>query len=159
MKKMQEHKPEMDAIREKYKDNKEAQSRELMNYMKQNRINPMGGCLLLLPQLPIFFSLYRVIYNSIELRQAPFFGWIRDLSIHDPYFVTPILLGGVMFYQQRITPSPGLDPAQQTMMKIMPVMFSVFMLTLPAGLNLYILVSTLWGIGQQLWVTKTKVIT
>jgi YidC/Oxa1 family membrane protein insertase len=154
MRRMQEHKPQMDALKEKFKDNKEAYSRELMTYMRTHKINPMGGCLLLLPQLPVFFALYRVLYNSIELRHAPLGLWIRDLSAHDPYFVTPVLLGVVMFVQQRMTPMPGADPAQQTMMKIMPVMFSVFMLFLPAGLNLYILVSTLWGIGQQVWVQR-----
>jgi YidC/Oxa1 family membrane protein insertase len=154
MRKMQEHKPEMDALKAKYADNKEAYSRELMTYMRTHKINPMGGCLLLLPQLPIFFALYRVLYNAIELRQAPFAFWIRDLASHDPYFVLPIVLGAVMFYQQKITPTPGMDPAQATVMKIMPVMFTVFMLFLPSGLNLYILVSTLWGIGQQLMVQR-----
>ncbi|MFH1017168.1 MAG: membrane protein insertase YidC [Pseudomonadota bacterium] len=153
-KKMQEHKPYMDALKTKYGENKEAYSRELMSYMRTNRINPMGGCLLLLPQLPIFFALYRVLYNSIELRQAPFALWIRDLSAHDPSFVLPIVLGVVMFIQQRMTPTPGADPAQQTMMKIMPVMFTFFMLFLPSGLTLYILLSTLWGIGQQAWVQR-----
>ncbi len=152
--KMQEHKPHMDALKTKHGDNKEAYSRELMSYMKTHRINPMGGCLLLLPQLPIFFALYRVLYNSIELRQAPFAFWISDLSAHDPYFVLPVVLGVAMFIQQKMTPTPGVDPAQQTMMKIMPVMFTFFMLFLPSGLTLYILVSTLWGIGQQAWVQR-----
>ncbi|HLG20710.1 MAG TPA: membrane protein insertase YidC [Bdellovibrionota bacterium] len=152
MKKMQQHKPELDAIREKYKDNKEAQARETMNYMRKYKVNPMGGCLLLLPQMPIFFALYRVLYNSIELRHAPFFLWIHDLSAHDPYYVTPVILGVLMVMQQRLTPTPGVDPAQQTMMKIMPVIFSALMLFLPAGLTLYILVSTLWGVAQQYWV-------
>ena len=154
MRKMQEHKPQLDALKEKYGENKEAYSRELMTYMRTHRINPMGGCLLLLPQLPIFFALYRVLYNSIELRHAPFILWIKDLSAHDPIFVMPILLGGVMFLHQRMTPTPGMDPAQAKIMKFMPVMFSFFMLFLPAGLNLYILISTLWGIGQQYWVQK-----
>lgn len=154
MKRMQHHKPQMDALKEKYKDDKETYSRELMTYMRSHKINPMGGCLLLLPQLPIFFALYRVLYNSIELRHAPFMLWIKDLSAHDPWFVTPVLLAIVMFIQQQMTPTPGMDPAQQKMMKIMPVMFSVFMLFLPAGLNLYIFVSTLWGIAQQAWVQR-----
>jgi YidC/Oxa1 family membrane protein insertase len=157
MKRMQHHKPQMDALKEKYKDNKEAYSRELMTYMRTHKINPMGGCMLLLPQLPVFFALYRVLYNSIDLRHAPFVAWIQDLSAHDPYFVTPVILGVLMFIQQRMTPMPGADPAQQSMMKIMPVMFSVFMLFLPAGLNLYILVSTLWGIGQQYWIGHSHV--
>ncbi len=154
MRKMQEHKPAMDALKEKLKDNKEAYSRELMGYMRNHKINPMGGCLLLLPQLPIFFALYRVLYNAIELRHAPFALWIQDLAAPDPYFVTPVLLGITMFVQQKMTPTPVSDPSQQAMMKVMPVMFSVFMLFLPAGLNLYILVSTLWGIVQQYWVQR-----
>lgn len=149
MRKMQEHKPAMDALKEKFKDNKEAHSRELMTYMRTNKINPMGGCLLLLPQLPIFFALYRVLYNSIELRHEPFVFWIKDLAAHDPYFVLPVLLGIAMFFQQKLTPNPTADEAQQTMMKIMPIMFTMFMLFLPAGLCLYIFVSTLWGVIQQ----------
>ncbi|MCB0307731.1 MAG: membrane protein insertase YidC [Bdellovibrionales bacterium] len=154
MRKMQEHKPYMDELKEKYKDNKEAYSRELMTYMRSHKINPMGGCLLLLPQLPIFFALYRVLYNSIELRHEPFAFWIRDLAAHDPYFILPVLLGVAMFFQQKLTPSPSADDAQQMMMKIMPVMFTAFMLFLPAGLNLYILVSTLWGVAQQYRIQK-----
>ena len=154
MKRMQEHKPEMDALKERYKDDKEAYSRELMAYMRTHKINPMGGCLLLLPQLPIFFALYRVLYNSIELRHEPFVFWIRDLAAHDPYFVMPVLLGIAMFFQQKLTPNPSADESQQMIMKIMPVMFTVFMLFLPAGLNLYILVSTLWGVAQQYRIQK-----
>lgn len=156
MKKMQEHKPYMDELKERFKDNKEAYSRELMSYMRQHKINPMGGCLLLLPQLPIFFALYRVLQNSIELRHEPLGWWIRDLSAHDPYFVLPALLGVAMFFQQKLTPTPSADEAQQMMMKVMPVMFTVLMLFLPAGLNLYILVSTLWGVVQQYKIQHTR---
>ncbi len=154
MRKMTSHKPQMDALKEKYGDKKDVYQRELMAYMRTHRINPMGGCLLLLPQMPIFFALYRVLYNSIELRQAPFAFWIHDLSAHDPFFVLPVVLGAAMFFQQKLTPTPGADPAQAAMMKFMPVMFSVFMLFLPAGLNLYILVSTVWGVAQQYWTQR-----
>lgn len=154
MKRMQEHKPQMDALKAKYKDNKEAYSRELMGYMRTHKINPMGGCLLLLPQLPIFFALYRVLWNSIELRHAPFMFWVKDLAAHDPFFVLPILLGISMFMQQKMTPSPGMEPAQQKMMQMMPVFFTAIMLFLPAGLNLYIFISTLWGVVQQYWVQR-----
>ena len=122
--------------------------------MRTHKINPMGGCLLILPQLPIFFALYRVLWNSIELRHAPFVFWIRDLSAHDPLFVLPVLLGVAMFLQQKMTPSPGADPAQQAMMKFMPLLFTAMMIFLPAGLNLYIFVSTLWGVVQQYWVQR-----
>ncbi|MCI5073358.1 membrane protein insertase YidC [bacterium] len=154
MKKMSLHKPQMDALKEQYKDDREAYSRELMSYMREHRINPASGCFLLILQMPVFFALYRVLYNSIELRHAPFFGWITDLSAHDPYFVLPVLLGISMFFQQKLTPTAGVDPAQQQMMKFIPLMFTVFMIFLPAGLNLYILVSTLWGVAQQYWIQK-----
>lgn len=154
MKRMQEHTPHLNALKEKFKDNKEQYSKEVMNYMRTHKLNPAGGCLLLLPQLPVFFALYRVLYNAIELRHAPFFGWIQDLSAFDPYFILPILLSLAMVLQQKLTPAPSADPAQQMMMKVMPVLFGFFMLFLPSGLNLYILVSTLWGVAQQAWVQK-----
>lgn len=156
MKKMQEHKPQMDALKEQYGDDKEAYSRALMEYMRSNKINPAGGCFPLLIQLPIFFALYRVLYNSIELRHTPFVGWIHDLSAHDPFFVLPALVGITFFFQTKLNPTPGGDPTTQAMMKFMPIMFSVLMIFLPSGLNLYIFVSTLWGIVQQYWVQKSK---
>ena len=156
MRRMQDHKGELDALKEKYKDQKEVYSKELMAYMRKHKINPMGGCLLLLPQMPVFFALYRVLYNSIELRHAPFMLWIQDLSDYDPYFVTPVLLGIAMFLQQKMTPTPTADPMQAKMMKIMPVMFAGFMLFLPSGLTLYILISTIWGIAQQYWVGHAR---
>jgi YidC/Oxa1 family membrane protein insertase len=154
MKRMTSHKPAMDALKEKYANDKEAYSRELMSYMRTNKINPASGCLPLLIQFPVFIALYRVLYNSIELRHAPFMFWIHDLSAHDPFFVLPVLVGITFFLQTKLNPTPMADPAQQTMMKIMPVMFSVFMIFLPSGLNLYIFVSTLWGIVQQYMVQK-----
>ena len=157
MKKMSLHKPQMDALKETYKDDREAYSRELMTYMRKNKINPAGGCFLLALQMPVFFALYRVLYNSIELRHAPFFLWIKDLSAYDPFFVLPVLLGISMFFQQKLTPTAGVDPAKQAMMKFIPLMFTVFMIFLPAGLNIYILVSTLWGVAQQYWIQKSVV--
>ena len=149
MKRMTAHKPAMDALKVKYGNDREAYSRELMSYMRTNKINPASGCLPLLIQFPVFIALYRVLYNSIELRHAPFGLWIHDLSSHDPFFVLPVLVGITFYLQTKLNPTPMADPAQQTMMKIMPVMFSVFMIFLPSGLNLYIFVSTLWGIVQQ----------
>lgn len=154
MKKMSLHKPQMDALKEQYKDDREAYSRELMTYMRQHKINPASGCFLLILQMPVFFALYRVLYNSIELRHAPFFAWINDLSAHDPLFILPVLLGIAMFFQQKLTPTAGVDPAQQQMMKFIPLMFTAFMIFLPAGLNLYIFISTLWGVAQQYWIQK-----
>jgi YidC/Oxa1 family membrane protein insertase len=154
MKRMTSHKPAMDALKEKYGKDRETYSRELMSYMRTNKINPASGCLPLLIQFPVFIALYRVLYNSIELRHAPFGLWIHDLSAHDPFFVLPVLVGVTFYFQTKLNPTPMADPAQQTMMKIMPVMFSVFMIFLPSGLNLYIFVSTLWGIVQQYMVQK-----
>lgn len=154
MKRMTQHKPAMDALKAKFANDKEAYSRELMSYMRTNRINPASGCLPLLIQFPVFIALYRVLYNSIELRHAPFGLWIHDLSAHDPFFVLPVLVGITFYFQTKLNPTPMADPAQQTVMKIMPVLFSVFMIFLPSGLNLYIFVSTLWGIVQQYMVQK-----
>lgn len=156
MKRMTTHKPAMDALKEKYGSDREAYSRELMSYMRTHKINPASGCLPLLIQFPVFIALYRVLYNSIELRHAPFGFWIHDLSAHDPFFVLPVLVGITFYLQTKLNPTPMADPAQQTMMKIMPVMFSVFMIFLPSGLNLYIFVSTLWGIVQQYMVQKNN---
>lgn len=154
MKRMTQHKPAMDALKTKYENDRETYSRELMAYMRTHRINPASGCLPLLIQFPIFIALYRVLYNSIELRHATFGLWIHDLSAHDPFFVLPVLVGITFFLQTKLNPTPMADPAQQTMMKIMPIMFSVFMIFLPSGLNLYIFTSTLWGIVQQYMVQK-----
>jgi len=156
MKAMQSHKPQMDALKQKYGDDKEGYSRALMQYMRTHKINPAGGCFPLIIQMPIFFALYRVLYNSIELRHAPFFGWIQDLSAHDPFFILPVLVGITFFLQTKFNPTPMGDPTQQAMMKFIPVVFSALMIFLPSGLNLYIFVSTLWGILQQYWVQKAK---
>ena len=108
-------------------------------------------------QMPVYIALYRCIYSAVDLYQAPLFGWIADMTQPDPYFILPVLLGGFMFLQQMFMPSsPGADPMQQKIMKIaMPIMFSVFMLMLPAGLVFYIFVSTAIGIGQQ-WAIRRK---
>jgi len=157
MKKMQMLKPEIDKLKAKYKGDKEALNREMMKMWKLHKVNPLGGCFPLLLQLPIFFALYRVLYNAIELRHAPFMLWIKDLSDYDPYFVTPILMGVSFFLQQKIMPQSMGDEAQQKMMKWMfPIMFTVLMLFLPAGLTLYIFVSTILGIVQQLFNMRDK---
>lgn len=156
MKAMQSHKPQMDALKQQYGEDREGYSRALMQYMRTHKINPAGGCFPLIIQMPIFFALYRVLYNSIELRHAPFFGWIQDLSAHDPFFLLPVLVGITFFIQTKFNPTPMGDPTQQAMMKFIPVVFSALMIFLPSGLNLYIFVSTLWGILQQYWVQKSK---
>ncbi len=157
MKKMQMLKPELDKLKAKFKDDKESLNREMMKLWKTHKVNPMGGCFPLILQMPIFFALYRVLYNSIELRHAPFAFWIQDLSNYDPYFVTPVLMGLSFFLQQKIMPQGTMDPAQQKMMSIMmPIMFTALMLFLPSGLVIYIFVSTLLGLVQQIINTRSK---
>lgn len=148
MKKMQEIQPALKSIREKHKDDQVRMNQEVMAVMSQNKVNPMGGCLPMLLQFPIFIALYRVLSASIDLYKAPFAFWITDLSLKDPFYVLPILMGVSMFIQQKITPNT-MDPQQQKIMMIMPVMFSFLMVSLPSGLTLYIFVSTLFGIIQQ----------
>lgn len=146
--------PQMAAIREKWKDDKARQQQELLKFMSQHKINPMKGCLPILPQIPVFFAFYQVLQTSIHLRHAPFFGWIQDLSAMDPYLVTPILMGFAMFVQQKMTPTTGMDKTQEKILLFMPVMFTAMMLTLPAGLTLYMLTNTVVGIGQQQWLMR-----
>ena len=145
---MQTIQPKLTALRERYKDDPVTLNREMMTVMKQNNANPLAGCLPMLLQIPIFFALYRVIGSSVELYQAPFFGWIQDLSFHDKFYVLPVLMGVTMFIQQKMTPST-MDPTQAKILAFMPVLFSVFMLNLPAGLTLYMFVSAVFGIIQQ----------
>lgn len=148
MKKMQEIQPALKSIREKYKDDQVRMNQEVMAVMSQNKVNPMGGCLPMLLQFPVFIALYRVLSESVDLYKAPFGLWITDLSLKDPYYVLPILMGLSMFIQQKITPNT-MDPAQQKVMALMPLMFSFIMISLPSGLTLYIFVSTVFGIVQQ----------
>jgi YidC/Oxa1 family membrane protein insertase len=154
MKKMNQLKPEMDKIREKFKDDKAAQQQAIMKFMSENNINPMKGCLPVLPQIPVFFAFYRILSTSIELRHAPFMGWIQDLSSADPYYVTPLLLGVAQFIQQKLTPTAGMDKAQERMMMMLPIVFTGMMLSLPSGMVLYMLANTIVSIGQQKWLNR-----
>ena len=151
MKKLQ---PEMNKIKEKYKEDQRQQQQELMKFMSANKVNPMKGCLPILPTIPVFFAFYRVLSTSVELRQAPFFAWIIDLSVSDPYYVMPILLSICMIVQQKLTPNTGMDKTQERMMMFLPVVFSLMMLTLPAGMVLYVLTNTVVSILQQQWLNK-----
>jgi YidC/Oxa1 family membrane protein insertase len=149
MKAMQNLQPQITALKEKYKDDMQRFGQEQMALFKTHKVNPAGGCLPMLVQLPVFIALYAVLGNSIELYHAPFIGWIHDLSSKDPYYVLPVLMGISMFVQQKLTPNPGMDPTQQKILLIMPVVFSFIMISLPSGLTLYIFLSTLLGILQQ----------
>ncbi|MES2768413.1 MAG: membrane protein insertase YidC [Bdellovibrionota bacterium] len=155
MKKMQVIQPQLKALKERYKKDPRQLQVETMNLMKREKVNPIGGCLPMLLQLPVFIALYNVLAQSIELYQAPFMLWIHDLSLKDPYYVLPVLMGITMFIQQKITPTT-MDPAQAKAMQIMPVIFSLMMISLPSGLTLYIFVSTLFGIIQQYMIMKEK---
>jgi YidC/Oxa1 family membrane protein insertase len=148
MKKMQRIQPLMAALRVRYKDEPQVMQRETMALMKKERVNPIGGCLPMLLQMPIFFALFRVLGQSIDLYQAPFILWITDLSLKDPYYVLPVMMGATLFIQQKITPTT-MDPQQAKIMQFMPILFSVMMVSLPSGLTLYTFVSTLFGILQQ----------
>ncbi len=148
MKGMQTIQPLLAGLRERYKDDPVTLNREMMAVMKQNNANPLAGCLPMLLQIPIFFALYKVIGSSVELYQAPFFAWIQDLSFHDKFYVLPVLMGVTMYLQQKMTPST-MDPTQAKILAFMPVLFSVFMLNLPAGLTLYMFISAVFGIIQQ----------
>jgi YidC/Oxa1 family membrane protein insertase len=125
----------------------------MMGLYKKEKVNPLGGCLPMLLPMPIFIALYWVLFESVELRQAPFMLWIDDLAAMDPFFVLPLLMGGSMFLQQMISPMAG-DPMQVRMMKMMPIMFTVLFLFFPAGLVLYWLVNSVLSIAQQWYVIK-----
>jgi YidC/Oxa1 family membrane protein insertase len=148
MKKMQLIQPKLQALRERYKDDPVAMNRETMELMKKEKVNPLGGCLPMLLQMPVFFALYQVLSHAIELYQAPFILWIHDLSAKDPYYVLPALMGITLWVQHKLTPTT-LDPAQAKIMGFMPILFTLFTLGLPSGLTFYIFVSTLFGVIQQ----------
>lgn len=154
MKEMARIQPKLQELRDRYKDDKEALNRETLSIMKTHGYNPMAGCLPMLIQMPIFFALYRVLYSSIELYHAPFAFWIRDLSAHDPFYVTPVLMSILMFAQQKLSPNTATDPAQQKMLMMMPLIFGAFMLSLPSGLTIYMLVNAGVSIIQQLIMNK-----
>ncbi len=156
MKKMQAVQPKVKAIQEKYRkykktDPKRAEmNQEIMALYKQHNVNPLGGCLPLLLQMPLLFAFYRLLMNSIELRQAPFMGWLQDLSAKDPYYVLPLVMGATMFISQKMTPmTPGADQTQNKMMMLMPVVFTVMFFNISSGLNLYFLCSNIFQIGFQ----------
>lgn len=154
MKVMQQIQPQMQQVRERYKDDPRRMNEEVMKLMKDNKANPLGGCLPMLLQLPVFFALYQVLAMSIDLYRQPFIFWINDLTVKDPFFVLPVLMGISMFLQQKIT--PVADPQQAKILMWMPVIFSLLMFTLPSGLTLYIFVSTLFGIIQQYVLMRDK---
>ena len=151
---MRKVQPRLMALKERFGDDKAALSKATMEFYRKEKVNPMGGCLPMIIQIPVFFALYYVLIESVELRQAPFILWIHDLSLKDPYYVLPILMGLSMFLQQRLSPAPP-DPTQAKMMMLMPVVFTVVFLSFPAGLVLYWLTNNLLSIGQQWYVMNS----
>lgn len=145
--------PEMQRLKEQYSDDRQKLSQEMMNLYKKEKINPLGGCLPILVQMPVFISLYWVLFESVQLRHAPFMLWINDLSVMDPYFILPILMGGSMFLQMQLNPTPP-DPVQAKVMKLLPIMFTFFFLWFPAGLVLYWLSNNVLSMAQQFFIYR-----
>jgi YidC/Oxa1 family membrane protein insertase len=153
MREMAKLKPEIDKLKAKYGDDKQKFNLATMELYKQKGISPLGGCLPMLIQMPIYIALYAMLGNSVELYRSSFFGWITDLTGPDKYFITPLLTGALMFAQQKTQPTPS-DSQQKMMQYMMPVMFTAFSIFLPSGLTIYILTNTLLTMAQQLWMNR-----
>ena len=154
MKEMQKIQPKMQELKDKFKDDRDGLNRAVMELYKTHKVNPLGGCLPMIVQIPVFFGLYKALMFSIELRHAPFFFWLQDLSAKDPYYVTPIIMGATMFIQQKMTPT-NMDPVQAKMMLALPVVFTFMFLNFPSGLVLYWLVNNILTIAQQAYINRT----
>ena len=155
MKELQKIQPLMKEIQQQYKDDKQKMNQELMRLYQEHKINPMGGCLPMLLQIPILFALYKVFYQAIELRHTPFHivgTWLPDLSAADPYYITPILMGASQFVVQKMTYAG--DPTQQKIMLFMPVLFTFLFLNFPSGLVIYWLISNILSIIQQAYINR-----
>lgn len=153
MAKMRVLAPKMQKLKEQFGDDRQKMQQSMMELYKTEKINPLGGCLPIVVQIPVFISLYWVLLGSVELRHAPFYGWIHDLSVKDPLYILPVLMGLTMILQTRLNPEPP-DPVQAKVMKIMPIVFSVFFFFFPAGLVLYWLVNNILSIAQQWLITR-----
>ena len=151
MKGMQKVQPYVKIIQERNKDDRQKMNAEMLELYKKHKVNPVGGCLPMLLQIPVFIALYHALFFSIELRGAPFIGWITDLSVADPYYVYPVLMGATMFLQQRLTPSVG-DPMQQKIMMFLPIVFTFLFISFPSGLVIYWTVNNMLTISQQYYI-------
>ena len=162
MQKMQKVAPEIRSIQDRYKKysmndpRKRKMNEEVMAVYQREGINPMGSCLPMLFQMPIWWALWRVLNGAIELRHAPFLGWIHDLSAKDPYYILPIAMAITMYLMTKMTPQTSVDPAQRKMMALMPLMFAAFFFTLSSGLNLYMFTSNIVGVGQQYYLNRAQ---
>jgi len=145
--------PKLASLKEQFGDDRQKMSQAMMELYKKEKINPLGGCLPILVQMPVFLALYWVLLESVEMRQAPWMFWITDLSIKDPFFLLPIIMGATMFIQMQLNPTPP-DPMQAKVMKMMPVIFTFFFLWFPAGLVLYWVVNNILSIAQQWYITR-----
>ena len=145
--------PRLQALKEQFGDDRQKMSQAMMELYKKEKINPLGGCLPILVQMPVFLALYWTLLESVEMRQAPWILWITDLSIKDPFFILPIIMGATMFIQQQLNPTPP-DPMQARVMKMMPIIFTFFFLWFPAGLVLYWVVNNVLSIAQQWYITR-----
>lgn len=145
--------PKLQALKEQFGDDRQKMSQAMMELYKKEKINPLGGCLPILVQMPVFLALYWTLLESVEMRQAPWLGWIVDLSIKDPFFILPIIMGVSMFVQTSLNPTPP-DPMQAKVMKLMPIIFTFFFLWFPAGLVLYWVVNNVLSIAQQWYITR-----
>ncbi|WP_404472336.1 membrane protein insertase YidC [Vreelandella venusta] len=145
--------PEMQRLKEMYGDDRQKMSQEMMKFYQKEKINPLGGCLPILVQMPVFIALYWMLLESVELRHAPFMFWIQDLSVKDPFFILPILMGISMFVQQMLNPTPP-DPMQAKIMKMLPIIFTFFFLWFPAGLVIYWVVNNIISVAQQYVITR-----
>ena len=150
---MRKIQPEMVRLKELYGEDRQKMGQEMMKLYKKNKVNPMGGCLPILIQIPVFFALYKVLLMSIEMRQAPFIGWLQDLSVQDPYFILPVVMGISMYIQQKLNPQPA-DPMQAKIMQFLPPVFTIMFLFFPSGLVLYWVVNNTLAIVQQWYVMK-----
>jgi YidC/Oxa1 family membrane protein insertase len=148
MKQMQMIQPKVQGLQEKYKDDRDKLNKELIKLYRDYKVNPVGGCLPMILQMPVFVALFNILYMTIDLRQAPFVGWITDLSVQDPYYVLPIVMGATMVIQQKITPTT-MDPTQAKIMLVLPVFMTFLFINFPAGLVLYWLTNNVLTIGQQ----------
>ena len=156
MAKMRAVQPRIEALKERYGDDKQQFQIAMMELYKKEKINPIGGCLPMLIPIPIFLGLYWVLLETVELRHAPWIGWIQNLTAPDPYFILPALNLIVMYLTQKLTPMPGMDPMQKKMMQFMPLVFGVMMAFFPSGLVLYWVTNGVLGLLQQWWMTKRK---
>lgn len=153
MARMRKLQPHLTRLKDEFGQDRQRMSQEMIKLYQKEKVNPFGGCLPVLMQMPVFIALYWALLESVELRQAPFFGWIQDLSVMDPYFILPLLMGVSMYVQTSLNPTPP-DPTQAKVMKFMPVMFTVFFLFFPAGLVLYWLTNNILSIIQQWYITR-----